>query len=97
MIKLIIRVLMGICVAVLVLALFGWSVLAIPFFSDWRAKLVSEVLSEQIGQPLLVNGDVKVVVGPTSRVQANGVQIPSENLPDVDLAKLENFEFDIGY
>lgn len=95
MLKWIVRIVLCAAIVVVAVVAFGWSVLAIPFFSDWRSALVSDILSEQIGQPLLVNGDVSVVVGPTSRVRALGVQIPSENLPDVDLAKLDSFEFDI--
>ncbi len=89
------RIILGLAVLAVVLVAFAWSVLAIPYFSDFRSKLVSELLTEQIGQPLLVNGDVSVVVSPVSRVRASGVQIPSENMPDVDLATLVSFEFDI--
>lgn len=88
-------VLVGAVLAVAGIA-FAWSVLAIPYFSDLRSKFVSKLLTEQIGQLLLVNGDVSVLFGPVSRVRASGVRIPSENMADVDLAKLENLEFDIN-
>lgn len=96
MLKWTIRILLGLAALCVAVVAFGWSVLAVPYFSEFRRTLVSKVLSEQIGQPLIVNGDVSVVVGRTSRVRAQGVQIPSENIADIDLAKLDNFDFEIN-
>lgn len=95
MLSWIVRIAAGAALLLLAAFALGWAVLALPLFSDIRAKLVSEFLSEQIGQPLLIEGDVSVHVAPTSIVRARNVRIPSENLADVDLAKLDFFEFDI--
>lgn len=91
----IIRIALGLVVLAATFVAFVWAVLAIPYFSHFRSTLVSDLLTKQIGQPLYVNGDVSVVVSPISRVRASGVQIPSENMSDVDLATLKNLEFDI--
>lgn len=95
MVRLIKRIILWTCISALALVSFAWSVLALPFFSGIRSNLVSDALSELIGQPLEVKGDVSVVVGTTSRVSASDVVIPSENIDDVNLAQLANFEFDI--
>lgn len=95
MLRWIIRIVLGLIVVSGLCVVFAWSVLAIPYFSEFRSQLVSNLLTEQIGQPLLVNGDVSVVVSPISRVRASGVQIPSENMADTDLARLDSLEFDI--
>ena len=58
----IIRIALAVVVLGLAVVGLGWSVPALPVFSDFRSSLVSNVLSDQIGQPLLVNGDVSVVV-----------------------------------
>lgn len=72
-----------------------WILFAIPLFSDFRRAIVADALSEQIGQPILVNGDVSVLLGPVSTIRASGVQIPSENIEGVNLAELARLEFDV--
>lgn len=73
----------------------AWAVLFVPFFSDARSGLVSRILSEQLGQPVIVQHDVSVVIGRTTRFVARGVSIPSENLQDVQLAALQELSFDL--
>ncbi|MCP4306809.1 MAG: AsmA family protein [bacterium] len=81
--------------AVAVLVLAAWLVLAIPMFSDFRKSMVESVLSDQIGQALVVKDDVSIVLGPTSRIHVSGVEIPSEKIPDAALAELNVLEFDL--
>ncbi|WP_433989021.1 hypothetical protein SuNHUV7_30910 (plasmid) [Pseudoseohaeicola sp. NH-UV-7] len=95
MMRWIIRIALGVCVVAVAAITFAWSVLAVPYFSDFRSALVSELLSDQLGQPVFVNGDVSVVMAPISRVRASAVQIPSENMADLDLARLNTFAFDV--
>ena len=92
----IIRIALGLAVLVIVALAFIWSVLAIPYFSNFRTTLVAQVLSDQIGQPVLIDGDARVSVARISRVHVSGVEIPSENMPDTALAKLNSLEFDIN-
>ncbi|MBE1285548.1 MAG: AsmA family protein [Rhodobacteraceae bacterium] len=73
----------------------GWLVLAAPFFSEFRRDIVAEVLTEQMGQPILVQEDVSVIVGPITRVRAGGVVIPSEDMSDQVLAQLDVLELDV--
>lgn len=96
MIRWFIRMTLGLFVFAVVLLVLGWSVLTAPFFSSFRNSLASEVLSKQIGQPLQITEDIRVRLGLVSHFTARGVQIPSENLKDVNLAELANFEFDVN-
>lgn len=72
-----------------------WLILATPLFTDLRRSVVESVLSEQIGQAIYVKEDVSVILGPVSRVYVGDVEIPSEDISDTVLARLEVLEFDI--
>ncbi len=93
------KILLRVVYAVLGLAAFvlvaGWLILAAPFFSELRRDVVGSFLTEEIGQPILINDDVSVLLRPVSRIYAGGVEIPSENIDDFALAELNSFEFDL--
>lgn len=78
------------------LLVLGWMFLAAPIFSNFRAGIVEEVLSEQIGQPLYVKGDVSVFPGRISRIMVAGVTIPSEDVSGTNLAELNLLELDLN-
>lgn len=80
---------------VVIAAVCIWLVLAAPLFSDFRKKQASAILSEQIGQPLSIQGDVRVYLAPVSRIFVSDVEIPSENLDDLNLAELDLLELDL--
>ncbi len=82
----------GLLATVVVVA---WAVLNGPFFVDFRRSVVENVLSKQIGQTLIIDQDVRVDLGPISRIHVSGVRIPSENITNVALAELETFELDV--
>ncbi len=92
----IVRIALGLAVVVIAAMAAIWTVLAIPYFSHFRTTLISQLLSDQVGQPVLVNGDARVSVARVSRVHVSGVQIPSTNISDLDLATLNSLEFDIN-
>nr|WP_254694270.1 AsmA family protein [Sulfitobacter sp. SK012] len=92
----VLRIALGLGVVSIVLVALAWSILATPLFSDFRRSIVSDALSKQIGQPLLVTGDVSARVSRVSRVKASGVLIPSEDMEGVNLAELSSFEFDLN-
>ena len=74
---------------------FVWLVLATPFFSDLRKSFVGNVLSVQIGQPLLIEGDVKVILGRTTFVHVSDVSIPSTTIEALNLAELALLEWEL--
>lgn len=76
-------------------ALFGWLVLVAPFFADIRRTVVQDLLSQQIGQPLIIQTDVRAFVAPTTHVTVSGVSIPSEAVDGLNLAELNLLEFDL--
>ncbi len=74
---------------------FVWLLLAAPLFSDMRRGLVEQVLSEQIGRPLLVNDDVSVALGRITHIYVGGVVIPSLTMADTSLAELSRLELEL--
>ncbi|TCL00331.1 uncharacterized protein involved in outer membrane biogenesis [Shimia isoporae] len=83
----------------LALALLGvltlWAMLALPMFSEWRKANVQDLLSDQIGQPFIIEGDVRVRLGTVTHLHVSQASIPSQNIPETNLAELELFEFEI--
>ncbi len=73
----------------------GWLVLVAPFFADFRRTFVQDLLSQQIGQPLIIETDVRVFVAPTTHVTVSDVAIPSETIDGLNLAELNLLEFDL--
>lgn len=92
---LLLKLLGGVVVVAVLAMAFLWSVLAMPYFADFRRSIVSEFLTEEIGQPVLVHGDVSVVLAPIARIQASLVEMPSEYLDDVNIAQLDGLDFDL--
>ena len=80
----------------IILVVLAWLALAAPFFSGFRKTFVGTLLSEQIGQEFVVDGDVRVIVGRTTRVHVSGARIPSTNLEDVNLAELSLLEWELN-
>ena len=71
-----------------------WMVLASPFFSDFRQGRVAGVLTEQLGQPVEVRGDVSISPNRTSTVYAADVRILSDAIDDVVLAQLDRLQLE---
>ena len=88
----ILRLLTGLIVLTLVLI---WAVLATPLFSSWRKDILADLLTEQIGQPFLIDGDMRVVLAGTTKVHVSGASIPSENIADTNLARLDLLEWEL--
>ena len=90
-------ILFGWMIGILVtLFLAAWVFLATSFFAEFRRSFVADLLSDQIGQTLLINDDVGVDLGPTSRLFVSGVEIPSETTDGVILAKLDTLQLDVN-
>ncbi len=86
----------GSLLGLVALAAIGiWLLLALPLFSDLRRSIAEEVLSDQIGQPLHIREDVRVVLGPVSRITVAGVEIPSQSVDGTALAELKRLEMDL--
>ncbi|MBO6899535.1 MAG: AsmA family protein [Shimia sp.] len=89
------RLLTGLIVLTLVLGVLIWAALATPLFSSWRKDFVADLLTEQIGQPFLIDGDVRVVLAGTTKVHVSGASIPSENIAETNLARLDLLEWEL--
>ncbi len=95
MTRILTKLLGGIAILVFLATAVVWSVLALPIFNDWRRGVVSDILTEQIGQPLLVLGEVRAVMAWPLRVHASQVEIPSEPIPEETLAQFDSLDFDV--
>ncbi len=89
------RFLVFAAIFLVVVVALAWSILALPLFSEFRRGIVEQALEPQIGQPLTITGDARVLLGPVSTVRAEGVQIPSENIDNLNLVELATLEFDV--
>lgn len=90
------RILKWLAISLVVLVVLIWLVLAAPFFSSMRKSLVGDALSAQIGQPFVVDGDVRIVLGRTTRVHVSGARIPSATMNDLNLAELSLLEWELN-
>ena len=93
--RLIGKIFKGVIILGVILVTSLWLVLAAPLFSDFRKEIVANVLTEQLGQPVVIEDDVSVFLGAISRIRAGGVRIPSENMADTLLAELTLLELDL--
>lgn len=84
-------------VAVVVVALIGWLFLSSPLFSGPRKALTGWFLSQELGRKVEVVDDVRITVGPGLHIAANGIVLPSEAMPDVQLLEIGALEFDIAF
>lgn len=72
-----------------------WLVLASSLFSNFRKSTVADVLSDQLGQRVEINGDVRLRPAPISQIFVSGVRIPSEDIPEQPLAELNLLKLDL--
>lgn len=73
----------------------SWIVLQSGMFSQLRKNIISDLLTEQIGQPFVVEGDVRVQLNMRSRIIFEQARIPSENMPGVNLVRLAHGAFSL--
>jgi len=94
--RILLKVLGWIVFAVLTVCVLVWLVLATPLFSDFRKNFVADLLTDQLGQPFLIEGDARVVLAGTTLVHVSGARIPSENIPSLNLAELDLLEWELN-
>ncbi|MDK3075872.1 AsmA-like C-terminal region-containing protein [Sedimentitalea sp. JM2-8] len=87
--------LIGVATGVGSVLLAGWLVLEARPFSGFRRDLMQEVLSDQIGQPVIIHGEARVRFGAISRVHATGIELPSVGIAGLNLAELDALEVDL--
>ena len=90
------RILKWLAAATLLVVLASWLVFESRLFRDWRINLISEVLTEELGQPLLIEGDVRIILGTTIYVHVSGARLPSTEIDNFDLATLELLEWELN-
>ncbi|MEV8467203.1 AsmA family protein [Fluviibacterium sp. DFM31] len=93
--KLLRRLGLGTLGLLVLLSALGWLLLESAMFSPMRRSLVEDRLSKAIGQPLIITKDVRVFLAPISRFHLSGVEIPSQSIAGMNLARLDLMEFDL--
>lgn len=83
--KVAVWVLFGIPAALL---LVGWVLLYSAVFNGLRSDLLEGALSEEIGQPVKIEGTVRVRPGRTLVVEMTDAVIPSSEMPEYPLSEL---------
>ena len=78
--------------ALVLLTLLVWLMLASPLLRSWRIALVEDLLSAQLGHPFVIQGDVRLEPGLSTLIHVSQALIPSSNLPDTTLIRLSLLE-----
>jgi hypothetical protein len=89
------KLLIGLVALLVTGAATVWLILAVPFFSDIRSAFAERFLSDQMGFPVVIDGDVSVRLGRVTRLNASGLYIPTEDMVHVNRADLGTFEVDV--
>ena len=89
------RVLLGMFLIVLALLALGWTALESGWLSDQRRGIVSKILTDQIGQPVEVSGDIRLRLGLKSKVWIEQVAVQSKGMSDVDVLQIGTLRFDV--
>ncbi|WP_171128309.1 MULTISPECIES: AsmA family protein [unclassified Ruegeria] len=92
----ILRVTVRAALFLVLILLLLWSALALPVFSGLRTPILERMLSEQIGQTVLIEGEVSIILGATSHIHATKVEVPSETIENVNLAALNVLELELN-
>ncbi|MES0827964.1 AsmA-like C-terminal region-containing protein [Ruegeria sp. SCP11] len=79
------KILLSIGIAIIFVAAGIWMVLSAEAFANFRKTVFSDILSNEVGAEFQILGDVRLILGRTSTIQADHLEI----LQDGDYAKLE--------
>ena len=93
MTNLIKRMTIGLAVALIFIVGALWIVLSSPVAREIRVQFTAERLTDVIGQKVIIEGDAYVSLLPSPEVIITEVRLPSENIPDADLATLDLVRF----
>jgi len=73
-----------------------WLLLSSSILSTVRGDLTARILSKELGLEVSITGGVRVELGSVLHVVADGLQLPSQAMPDVSLAEIGQLEFDVA-
>lgn len=79
-------------IAVLLL-LTAWLLLSSTLFANVRADLAARYLSDKLGHPVQINGNLDIGLGATLQVSVRDIVMPSPSLADVALVEVDAVHF----
>ncbi|MDW4551444.1 AsmA-like C-terminal region-containing protein [Defluviimonas sp. D31] len=74
----------------------AWVLLASAVFGSLRISIAEAKLSDLLRRPVEISGDVSLTFSGGMAVSVTGLQLPSEEMPEQDLATLETARFPIA-
>ncbi|MGB5170860.1 MAG: hypothetical protein WBN69_05475, partial [Eudoraea sp.] len=89
------RILAGAFLLAITLVAIGWVVLESGVFSDQRREFASDILTDQIGQNVLVSGDVRIGLGLKTKVWIEDVAVQSRGMSEVDVLHVDEVSFEL--
>ena len=89
------RILAGAVLLAITLVAIVWTLLESSAFSDQRRGRASDILTDQIGQNVLVSGDVRIRLGLSTKVWIEDVAVQSRGLPEVDVLHVDDLRFEL--
>lgn len=85
-----------VCVFALVAVIAAWLFLSSSLFSSVRTGFVENLISNKLGQDVVIEDEVRVGLGRHLRVSATGLVLPGSSNFDTDLAEIDKLEFEIS-
>ncbi|WP_171210501.1 AsmA family protein [Ruegeria sp. HKCCA5426] len=83
-------------VIILFVVAAAWLFLSSPFLSTPRTAMAQQVLTNKLGQQLVINENISVGLGSQLSVTATGIVMPSASLEGTDLAKIDTLRFSVA-
>jgi len=89
------RFLAGVFLFAITILAIVWIVLESGALSDQRRGLVSDILTDQIGQNVRFTGDIRVRLGLSTKVWIEDVAVQSRGMSKVDVLQIDEVRFEL--
>lgn len=80
---------------VLLVFVAAWLFLSSSLLSKPRTAFVENLLSQKLEKPVRIDDEVRITIGPSLAIAASGLTLPSQSMPDDDLARIDSLGFEI--
>ena len=84
------------CAVAFVAVLAAWLFLSSPLFSSVRTTFVENLISKKLGQEVRIEDEVRLGLGRQLQVSAAGLELPGSQNADVNLAAIDEIEFEVS-
>ncbi|WP_282121610.1 AsmA family protein [Ruegeria atlantica] len=84
------------CAVAFVAVLAAWLFLSSALFSSVRTTFVENLISKKLGQEVRIEDEVRLGIGRQLQVSAAGLELPGSQNADVNLAAIDEIEFEVS-